>query len=1055
MKRAVLYTILFIMCHIPIMAQDLSEEEVTQLMSNAFQENKEGNHKEALELFLNVGRNTRKQRTEAERQVYVRSQTMAVLCYELLSQFEKGFRLSEELLGGNINESERNDLEGLYVLNGYGIALKYMSGTVGLYKEARELLEKITPYATSDMLKRIKLQIPESWYLESLHLREAHLYKHALVCMQEALKGYHEIGATKDEIDALTHIGVTKKHLYDIEGTLSAYQQAYSLTTSIHDDSKTISILREQYKLCELLGNTQQSVAITAAMDSIIATTDNKELLFEYYNQQADVSKGHGDYELAEQWYKKNDLYINELGADYQGANKHQYYLNLGNLYINLKKYDDALTCFIKSKREFQKQFNETESSYYLPYMNVAYAYSLMGDSVRCFQNLDTLCRALGMTDEPREKRNIYTTRAICLAKFKHYEKALADYKMADKVMATQYGENDGERISLLSLMGGMEHQLGHYEESERLYKKYADGIKTLYGEEQLKYIEALGYQANAEAFAGHIQEACQDYTIAVGALKEQTMQKLPYLTSAEREGYWKQASELIQNMTPFALEAKEYQTTFTRACYDGLALSKAFLLETERSTYDIIKDNGTADDLHEFSVIASLHTKLKDFSRGGTEHTDSILALISEIRQRETQLAIRCQSYGDITSFMSVGYKEIKNRLNDSDVMIDFTDFVSKKRGRIYTAYLLKKSQDNPLLQELFAESRIDSMLVTYPDQYYESPHAETMYQLLWTPFKDKVPEGATVYYVPSQLLFQIALESLLMEDGTLLGDHYHFVRLSSARELLNFSHDLKMDLASTNKNAILYGGLLYDLEANEWEEEAKKYDVSSLLAVRGDVLRGDSVYKMLPGTKKEVNAIEQILKSKQLTFTTYTGKIGTEESFLNMNGHSPQILHIATHGFFYTPEEAQEIDFLRGYKDAMSLSGLVMSGGNAAWLGKELPKGVLGGILTASNIARLDLSNTTLTVLSACQSGRGQATAEGLYGLQRAFKKAGVKTMVMSLWNVSDVVCTEFMKHFYENLFDEDNHYDKRKAFEKAKLAIREKYSEPFYWAGFVMLD
>lgn len=1052
MKRAVLYTIMLIMCHIPIMAQDLSEEEVALLMNNAFKQNKEGNYEEALELFLNVGRNTRQQRSEAERQVYVRSQTMAVMCYESLKQFEKAFRLSEELLGGNIKDNERKDLQELYVVNGYCIALTYMSGTVCLYKEARELLEKITPCASSDMLKRIKLQIPESWYLESQHLQETQQYEHALVCMQEALKCYHEIGATKDEIDALTHIGVTKKYLYDMEGAFSAYQQAYSLATSIHDDSKTISILREQYKLCELLGNTQQSVAIIAAMDSLVATTENKELLFEYYNQQADVSKGHGDYKQAEQWYKKNDSYINELGTDYQGANKHQHYLNLGNLYINLKRYEEALACFIKSKREFQKQFKETESSYYLPYMNIAYAYSLMGDSVRCVQNLDTLSRALGMTDEPREKRNIYTTRAVCHAKFKHYEKALADYKMADKVMATQYSENDGERINLLSLMGGMEHQLGHYEESERLYKKYADGIKMLYGEEQLKYIEALGYQANAEAFAGHIQEACHDYTIAVSALKEQTMQKLPYMTSAEREGYWKQVSDLIQKMTPFALEAKEYQTAFTRACYDGLALSKAFLLETERSTYDIIKANGTADDLHEFSVIASLQMKLKDFRKVEKEQTDSILALISEIRKRETQLATRCRSYGDMTVFMNVDYKEIKEKLSDDDVLIDFTDYVSETRGRIYAAYLVDNKKENPLLQKLFVESKIDSMQVAYLDQYYESPYAETLYQLLWMPFKDKVPEGATVYYVPSQLLFQIALESLPMEDGTLLGDHYHFVRLSSARELVSLDKRLDLDMAMAN--TVLYGGLLYDLEANDWEAEAKKYDVSSLLAVSRDILQGDSI-PLLPGSKREVDAIEQIMKSHQLKVESYTGKRGTEESFLNMSGKAPQILHVATHGFFYTPDKAQEIDYLRGYEDAMSLSGLIMSGGNAAWCGKELPEGVLGGILTASNIARLDLSNTKLTVLSACQSGKGQATPEGLYGLQRAFKKAGVKTMVLSLWDVSDVVGTEFMHHFYENLLNKDNHYDKRKAFEKAKSAIREKYPEPYYWACFVMLD
>ena len=467
-----------------------------------------------------------------------------------------------------------------------------------------------------------------------------------------------------------------------------------------------------------------------------------------------------------------------------------------------------------------------------------------------------------------------------------------------------------------------------------------------------------------------------------------------------------------------------------------------------------LIKNKGTDENLRDFTMIASMQSKIREWEKEGSSRTDSLLELTSRVRQLEEQLSGHCRSYGDITTFMNIGYNEIKEKLNDSDVLIDFTDYVSETRGRVYAAYLVDNKQENPLLQKLFTESKIDSMQVAYPDQYYESPYAESLYQLLWMPFKDKVTEGSTVYYVPSQLLFQIALESLPMEDGTLLGEHYHFVRLSSARELVNLDKRLDIDMASANNHAVLYGGLLYDLEANDWEAEVKKYDVSSLLAVSRDILQGDSI-PLLPGSKKEVDAIEQIMKSHKLKVESYTGKRGTEESFLNMSGQAPQILHVATHGFFYTPDEAQKIDYLRGYKDAMSLSGLIMSGGNAAWCGKELPEGVLGGILTASNIARLDLNNTNLTVLSACQSGKGQATPEGLYGLQRAFKKAGVKTMIMSLWNVSDVVGTEFMKLFYENILDKDNNFDKRKAFEKAKSAIREKYSEPFYWACFVMLD
>lgn len=171
-------------------------------------------------------------------------------------------------------------------------------------------------------------------------------------------------------------------------------------------------------------------------------------------------------------------------------------------------------------------------------------------------------------------------------------------------------------------------------------------------------------------------------------------------------------------------------------------------------------------------------------------------------------------------------------------------------------------------------------------------------------------------------------------------------------------------------------------------------------------------------------------------------------------MNGKAPQILHIATHGFYYTPDKAKEVEYLRGYEDAMSLTGLVMSGSNTAWRGNELPEGVLDGILTANEIAQLDLGGVDMVVLSACQSGNGKATSEGLYGLQRAFKKAGVKTVVMSLWDLSDKVGTEFMIAFYENFLD-DSKGDVREALNTAKSKIREKYPQPYYWAGLVVLD
>lgn len=172
-------------------------------------------------------------------------------------------------------------------------------------------------------------------------------------------------------------------------------------------------------------------------------------------------------------------------------------------------------------------------------------------------------------------------------------------------------------------------------------------------------------------------------------------------------------------------------------------------------------------------------------------------------------------------------------------------------------------------------------------------------------------------------------------------------------------------------------------------------------------------------------------------------------------MNAHSPRILQLYTHGFYYTPDRASGIDYLKGFTDAMQLSGIVLSGGNAAWTGKELPEGVRGGILTAGTIAGMDLSGTELAVLSACQTGLGKATPERLYGLQRAFKKAGVGTVVMSLWEISNNVSQEFMTTFYERLMAQPNGWDKLKAFRETKAIIRSRHPEPYYWAAFVMLD
>ena len=110
--------------------------------------------------------------------------------------------------------------------------------------------------------------------------------------------------------------------------------------------------------------------------------------------------------------------------------------------------------------------------------------------------------------------------------------------------------------------------------------------------------------------------------------------------------------------------------------------------------------------------------------------------------------------------------------------------------------------------------------------------------------------------------------------------------------------------------------------------------------------------------------------------------------------------------------------------------------------------------GILTAKEISMLNFQNLDLIVLSACQTGLGEIKEDGVFGLQRAFKKAGAHTLILSLWNVSDKATQLMMSSFYSNLLEGKNRYD---AFKSAQRTVQnsENMSNPYFWASFILLD
>ena len=218
----------------------------------------------------------------------------------------------------------------------------------------------------------------------------------------------------------------------------------------------------------------------------------------------------------------------------------------------------------------------------------------------------------------------------------------------------------------------------------------------------------------------------------------------------------------------------------------------------------------------------------------------------------------------------------------------------------------------------------------------------------------------------------------------------------------------------------------------------------------------RGNWAY--LQNTLLEVEQIKKLLKVRGVDVTTYSGPYATEGAFKQLDGTTADVVHIASHGYYIPQTKRATIPYFsnsestENIQDELFYSGLILSGGQRSWADSTFKPDNNDGILTAYEISKLDLHNVNLVVLSACETGLGDDLFDGIFGLQRAFKKAGVSSILMSLWQIDDKATSEYMSLFYEKLVEG---YSKHDAYISTVLTMKEKYPDANYWASFVLLD
>lgn len=521
--------------------------------------------------------------------------------------------------------------------------------------------------------------------------------------------------------------------------------------------------------------------------------------------------------------------------------------------------------------------------------------------------------------------------------------------------------------------------------------------------------------------------------------------------------------------------------TSFANNCFNLALYYKGYLLGAMEEHRKSMQNNPGFSDLTD--AIRYIEYQLNEqYSRNPVDR-DVVARLEAERKTAESVFALSLPSQSPFQN--DVNWKNVRSELGREEAAIEFLRFNLNKGGStdsfMYVALLIRPGYDSPQYIPLFEERELLNLFENQAgfdrDDAYRlygkikgNGTDTNFYSLIWEPIEKWLKGVRKIFFSPGGLLHKINLSA--MEDGTgnLISDRYELVLLGSTREIVI------PDLPEYARDeCVLLGGINYEIGPDTIRDQAQYViesnvtfvsDYSSDISLSDPALRG-GLWNFIPGTKEEIESIYNIIQANSFNAKKLEGFEASEENFKLLSSHtvgntSPWIIHLSTHGYFYPDPKVNHTSFQSinepVYKIAdhpMIRSGLILAGGNYAWKhGHPFKPGMEDGILTAYEISQMDLSNTELVVLSACETGLGDIEGnEGVYGLQRAFKIAGVKNLIMSLWKVPDAATAELMISFYKHWLED--RMTIRQALYTAQKELRDDGFEPFYWAGWVLVE
>ncbi len=510
-------------------------------------------------------------------------------------------------------------------------------------------------------------------------------------------------------------------------------------------------------------------------------------------------------------------------------------------------------------------------------------------------------------------------------------------------------------------------------------------------------------------------------------ALEKEILELLPVLGEIESSNYMASHGSSLYQIP----EWTSWNPTDVISCgvaYDATLLMKGLLLRHTAHISQVDRDSNQSIVIHRLEQLRDSIFAIKDdIQRWQVLH---------QYEQLERQILAETNK-----KQLKVHWKDIQRGLHKEEACIEFVKYYKNSYAwsnadliSHYAAIVLSDSGQAPTFVDLFDEEDLLDVYNLQPKSY-DIEQGKVLYSKIWGKLQKYMDGKERVFFSPVGLLNLLNIELLTDSMGQTALQRFNLYRVSSTKNVLFPSGEQKPTYA------ISFGDIDYD---------------NALIVLDSLNTRGNWSY--LKNTQYEINRLKELFSENNISITANVGMDATEALFKALDGTNADIIHVASHGYYIPRGQREAIphfansESTKNIQEELFYSGLIMSGGQKAWTDSTFGVDRNDGILTAYEISKLDLHNVSLVVLSACETGLGDDLLDGIFGLQRAFKKAGAGSILMSLWKIDDKATSEFMGLFYEKLVQG---FSKHDAYTYATHTMKEKYQDANYWASFVLLD